>query len=182
MNTGTEDGLGFTRVGDGCFFMAGSHVGHDCVVGNDVTLANNAVLGGHVSVGDHVFFGGQCAVHQFVRIGEGVMVGGVAGVAADIIPFGFAAGAPAQLVGLNVVGLRRRGRSRTDLHRLRRAYRILFLGEERFAERVAAVAQEYADDPMVGKIVGFIRDGGSRPLMKARPLRKGAMADGDGSN
>ena len=66
-----------TEVGDRCFFMVGSHVGHDCVVGNDVTFANNAVLGGHVMVGDHVFFGGQSAIHQFVRIGEGAMIAGM---------------------------------------------------------------------------------------------------------
>ena len=72
MNTGTEEGGGVTRVGERCFFMVGSHVGHDCAVGNDVTLANNVVLGGHVSIGDHTFLGGHVAIHQFVRIGEGV--------------------------------------------------------------------------------------------------------------
>jgi UDP-N-acetylglucosamine acyltransferase len=121
MNTGTEDGGGVTRVGDRCMFMVGSHVAHDCVVGSDVTLANNAVLGGHVSVGDFAFFGGQSAIHQFIRIGESAMIAGVSGVREDVIPFGFALGQTAELVGLNIVGLRRRGISRADMHRLRRA-------------------------------------------------------------
>jgi UDP-N-acetylglucosamine acyltransferase len=174
MNTGTEDGDGVTRVGDRCFFMAGSHVGHDCVVGNDITFANNAVIGGHVSVGDHVFIGGQSAVHQFVRIGEGAMIGGMSGIPADVIPFGFALGQAADLVGLNIVGLRRRGVSRTDMHRLRHGYQLLFFGEGYFAERVDAVAREFEKDPIVGKIIAFIRDGGSRPLMKARAVRQGS--------
>jgi UDP-N-acetylglucosamine acyltransferase len=178
MNTGTEDGAGVTRVGDRCFFMVGSHVGHDCLVGNDVTFANNAIIGGHVAVGDYVFFGGHSAVHQFVRIGEGAMIGGVTGVRDDVIPFGFALGQIGELVGLNIVGLRRRGVSRTDMHKLRRAYRMLFFSEGRFAERVDAVAREFEADPIVGKIIAFIRDGGSRPLMKARaPREAGTLAE-----
>jgi UDP-N-acetylglucosamine acyltransferase len=171
MNTGTEDGGGLTRVGDRCFAMVGSHVGHDCQVGNDVTFANNVVLGGHVSVGDHTFLGGHVAIHQFVRIGEGVMMAGMSAARDDIIPFGFALGQTGALVGLNVVGLRRRGATRAELHRLRRAYRSLFFVEGRIAERIDAVAREFADDPMVGKIVAFIRAGGKRPLM--RPRAKG---------
>jgi UDP-N-acetylglucosamine acyltransferase len=178
MNTGTEDGGGVTRVGNRCFLMANSHVGHDCSVGDGVTFANNAVLGGHVVVGDNVFFGGQSAVHQFVRIGEGAMVSGLSGAVQDVIPFGFVFGAPvASLAGLNVIGLKRRGFSRADIHRLRSAYRLLFYGEGRFADRVEAVAGEFADDQVVGKIVAFLRQGGSRPVMKARPRESGAGAD-----
>ena len=101
MNTGTEDDRGVTEVGDKCFLMVNTHVGHDCKVGNNVIMANNAVLGGHVVVEDFVFIGGNSAIHQFVRIGESVMISGVAGVAADIIPFGFAIGQRAVLDGLD---------------------------------------------------------------------------------
>jgi UDP-N-acetylglucosamine acyltransferase len=165
MSTGTEDAGGITRVGDRCFFMAGSHVGHDCSVGNDVTFANNAVLGGHVSVGDRAFLGGQAAVHQFVRVGEGAMIGGLSGITRDVIPFGFAFGPKAELVGLNVVGLKRRGHGRADLHRLRQCYRALFLGAGEFRERLVAVAADHGADPLVGKIVDFLHAGGSRPPM-----------------
>jgi len=183
INTGTEDGGGVTSVGDGCFLMVGSHVGHDCRVGNNVTLANNAVLGGHVVVGDNVFFGGQAAVHQFVRIGEGAMIGGLTGVGEDVVPFGFVFGSPrGSIVGLNVVGLRRRGVSRNEMHRVRRAYQLLFQGGGRFADRTDAIDREFAGDPIVGKIVNFIKEGGRRPLMKALPdgdIGTGADTDGN---
>jgi UDP-N-acetylglucosamine acyltransferase len=173
MSTGTEDGGEVTSIGDRCFFMAGSHVGHDCRVGSDVTFANNAVLGGHVGVGDRAFLGGQAAVHQFVRVGEGAMIGGMSGITRDVIPFGFAFGPRAELVGLNVVGLKRRGHGRADLHRLRQCYRALFLGGGEFRDRLAAVAAEHGTDPLVGKIVDFLRAGGSRPPMMPPRVRGG---------
>jgi UDP-N-acetylglucosamine acyltransferase len=177
MNIGTEDGGGVTAVGDHCFLMAGSHVGHDCQVGSHVTFANNAVLGGHVSVGDRAFLGGQAAVHQFVRIGEGAMVGGVSGITRDLIPFGFAFGPKADLVGLNTVGLTRRGHSRADLHLLRQGFRALFLGEGAFRDRLEAVAIQYAASPLMGKIIAFLRAGGSRPPMMPPRGRGGARME-----
>jgi UDP-N-acetylglucosamine acyltransferase len=171
MNTGTEDGGGVTRIGDRCSFMVGCHVGHDCTVGSDVTFANNVVLGGHVSVDDRTFLGGHVAIHQFVRIGEGVMMAGMSAARDDIIPFGFALGQTGALVGLNVVGLRRRGATRAQLHSLRRAYRSLFFVEGRLSDRVEALGRDFADDPLVSKIVAFIRAGGKRPLMRPRGKR-----------
>jgi UDP-N-acetylglucosamine acyltransferase len=166
MNTGTVGGGGITRVGARCFFMVSSHVAHDCDVGDDVTFANNAVIGGHASIGNNVFLGGNCAVHQFCRIGEGVMLSGLSGASTDVVPFGFALGTPlAVLAGLNVVGLRRRGASRSDLHRLRLAYRALFRGQGVFADRIEKVAIEFAADPLVQKAIAFIRAGGKRSLM-----------------
>lgn len=166
MSTGTEDGGGITEVGDGCFFMVGSHVGHDCHVGHKVVFANNTVLGGHVSVGDFVVFGGGVAVRQFVRIGEGAMIVGLSGVRADVIPYGTAHGSLANLVGLNVVGMRRRGLSKADIHRVRAAYQSLFFGDGEFRARVDRVSADYAGDPLVAKIVDFIR-AGRRPLTMA---------------
>jgi UDP-N-acetylglucosamine acyltransferase len=165
INIGTEDGGGITEVGARCFFMVGSHVAHDCHVGNDVTMANNAVLGGHVTLGDYVVLGGQAAVHQFARVGESAMVTGISGVAADVIPFAVAHGQRAALSGLNVVGLRRRGVARADLHRLRRAYRALFMSNRLFRDRLAAFERDFADDPLVGKMIAFIRHKSVRPLM-----------------
>jgi UDP-N-acetylglucosamine acyltransferase len=167
MNTGTEDDGGVTTVGNNCTFMVGSHVGHDCTLGSHVTLANNAVLGGHVVIEDYVFMGGHSAAHQFVRIGESAMIAGVTGLGADVIPFGFAIGQRGELDGLNVVGMRRRGYSRADIHGLRQAYRALFLVRGHFKERVDAVERNFADDPVVAKVIAFIKAGGSRPLMKA---------------
>jgi UDP-N-acetylglucosamine acyltransferase len=166
MNTGTEADRGITEVGDGCMFMVNSHVAHDCTVGNKVTFANNAVLGGHVTVGDNVVFGGGVAVRQFVRIGEGAMLVGLSGIRADIIPYGMAHGPLAHLVGLNVVGMRRRGLTKSDLHRVRAAYQALFFGEGEFRARLDRVAEEWAGDALVDKIITFIR-AGKRPLTMA---------------
>jgi UDP-N-acetylglucosamine acyltransferase len=180
MNIGTAGGGGITRVGARGFFMVASHVGHDCDVGDDVTFANNAVLGGHVTIGNNVFLGGNSAVHQFVRIGEGVMVGGLSGAAASIVPFGFAKGQIATLDGVNVVGLRRRGTSRAELHRLRQAYRTLFHGEGVFAERIDKVAAAFADDPLVQKVIAFVRASGKRPLMHPPASRTAGDSEADG--
>jgi UDP-N-acetylglucosamine acyltransferase len=166
MNTGTEDDRGVTEVGDRCLLMVGTHVGHDCKVGNDVTFANNVVLGGHVTVGDFVVFGGQVAVRQFVRIGRAAMVVGMSGVRADVIPFGLVQGPLADLVGLNVVGMRRRGWTKADIHRLRRGYEAMFFGAGTFRDRLEQVSARSADDPLLAEIIAFVRSG-SRPLTMA---------------
>jgi UDP-N-acetylglucosamine acyltransferase len=170
MNTGTEGGGGVTSVGERCFIMVGGHVAHDCHIGNSVTFANNVVLGGHVSIGDNAFVGGLLAVHQFVRIGEGVMVGGMTRVRGDIIPFGLTR--EENLDGLNVIGLRRRGATRTQLQQLHHAYRALFESEGLFAERLEKVTKDFADDEAVQRIVTFIRGGDKRPLMQPRQNAK----------
>jgi UDP-N-acetylglucosamine acyltransferase len=166
MSRGSEDGGGVTEVGDRCFFMVGAHVAHDCKVGNHVVFANNALLAGHVSIGDHVVFGGGVAVRQFVRIGEGAMIVGLSGVRADVIPYGMAHGPLADLIGLNVIGMRRRGHTKDDIHRVRAAYQALFFGEGEFRARVDRVVSDYGADPLVSKIIEFIR-AGKRPLTMA---------------
>jgi UDP-N-acetylglucosamine acyltransferase len=175
MNTGTEDGGGLTEVGNHCFFMAGSHVGHDCTVGNEVTFANNVSLGGHVAVGDYVVFGGHAAVRQFSRVGEGAMIVGLSGIRADVIPWALASGPLANLVGLNVVGLRRRGFSKTNIHSLRQAYQAMFFGEGTFRQRFEKMAAEQGEDPLVAKVVQFVRSG-SRPLSMAVHRADGDVA------
>jgi UDP-N-acetylglucosamine acyltransferase len=171
MNTGTEDDRGVTQVGDRCLLMVGAHVGHDCQVGSDVTFANNVVLGGHVTVGDFVVFGGQAAVRQFVRIGQGAMVVGMSGVRADVIPFGLVQGPLADLVGLNVVGMRRRGWTKADIHRLRRAYETMFFGTGTFRERVEEVSAWAVDDPLLAQVVAFIRSGSRALTMPTHRVR-----------
>lgn len=166
MNIGTEEDGGLTRVGDRCFIMAGTHIAHDCKVGNNIVFANNVLLGGHSEIGDNVVFGGGVAVRQFVRIGEGAMIVGLSGVRADVIPFGMAHGPLADLVGLNVVGLRRRGVDRAGLHRVRDAYQAIFFGEGTFKERLARIPEDFSKEPMVAKILDFINTA-KRPLTMA---------------
>jgi UDP-N-acetylglucosamine acyltransferase len=172
MNRGTEDGGGLTTVGDRGFFMANSHVGHDCHVGNDVTFANCATLGGHCEIGDGVVIGGLSAVHQFTRVGTGAMIGGVAGVRGDVIPFGLANGDYARLEGLNLIGLKRRKFSRDRIQAIRRAYRKLFLDPGQFAQRLDEAAREFAGDETVMEIIAFIRAGEHRPLCRPERSRE----------
>lgn len=176
MNTGTAGGHMETVVGDGCMFMAYAHVGHDCIVGNNVTFANGGTLGGHCTVGDYVFIGGYAAVHQFVRIGERCVIGGLSGVVHDIIPFAAALGQRAELAGLNIVGLKRSGLSRPQIHALRHAYRMLFASGivRDNAEKVAA---EFRDDANVQKLVQFVRDAGKRRLTTPRGMAAGEDED-----
>jgi UDP-N-acetylglucosamine acyltransferase len=155
-----------TEIGDGCFLMVGSHIGHDCKVGGKVVMSNNTLLAGHVSVGENVVFGGGAAVRQFVRIGDGAMIVGLSGIRADVIPWGTAQGPLAHLVGLNVVGMRRSGIAKSDILALRRAYQALFFGQGDFRARVDRVEAEYSSDPAVRKVIDFIR-AGKRPLTMA---------------
>jgi len=164
VNTGTAGGGGITSVGDRCYLMAYSHVGHDCRVGNDVIFANSATLAGHCEVGDHVYIGGLSAVHQFTRIGQQAMIGGVSGVGGDVIPYGTVVGQRAVLEGLNVVGMRRRHFTRQRLHVVRNFYQRLFFGPGAFSERLASLKGEPAPDPAVDDIIRFISTGHRRPL------------------
>ena len=168
MNPGTKGGGMVTRVGDGCAFLANSHVGHDCIVGSNVIFSNNVMLAGHCTVGDFAILGGGAAAIQFARIGNHAFLGGMSGLEHDLIPYGMALGNRAYLSGLNIIGLQRRGFSREDIHKLRRAYRLLFAEEGTLKERVDDVASEYADHAIVQEIVAFIREGGKRSLCTPR--------------
>lgn len=163
-NRGTPVGGGVTRIGKGCMFMTGAHVGHDAIVGDNVTFANHATLGGHAEIGDRVFLGGLAAVHQFGRVGRGAIIGGLAAVTRDVIPYGSAWGNHARLHGLNLIGLKRKGYDKTAIRRLLAAYRDLFEGGGTFAGRLEAVEAAYADLPEIMEITAFIREDGKRPL------------------
>ena len=167
INAGTEDGGGITEIGERGFFMANSHVAHDCHVGNDAVFANCATLGGHCVVGDYVFMGGLAGAHQFTRIGSHAMIAGAAGVRGDVIPFGLAAGPFARLRGINVVGMKRRKFSIETVRVVRLAYRMLFFSKKVMEQRLKDVESKYGDNEAVAQIVAFIRNAGSRPLCHA---------------
>lgn len=168
MNPGTAGGGSVTTVGNGCAFLANSHVGHDCRVGNNVIFSNNVMLAGHCDVGDYVIIGGGAAVIQFARVGAHAFVGGMSGLENDLIPYGMAIGNRAYLSGLNIIGLQRRGFARADIHSLRRAYRLMFADEGTLLERVEDVAAEFKEHTIVQEIVDFIRAGGKRSVCTPR--------------
>ena len=167
IHRGTVTGHGITRVGAGCLLMAVVHVAHDCALGDNIVIANNVVMGGHVEIADRAIIGGATAIHQFVRIGTGAMVGGASGVEADVIPYGSVIGNRARLHGLNIVGLRRRGLDKDGQHRLRNAYRLLFQGAGTFAARVDMLRREAGDDPYLAEILTFIDAPSKRGLIRS---------------
>lgn len=167
IHRGTASGHGVTRVGADCLIMAVAHVAHDCQVGDGVIIANNVVMGGHVEIADQAVIGGAAALHQYVRIGRAAIVGGVSGVAGDVVPFGAVIGNRARLTGLNVVGLRRRGFNRDVVHRLRAVFRLLFRQEGVFAQRVEETRVRYGNDPLVREILAFIDAPTRRGLIRA---------------
>ena len=164
MNPGTQGGGLLTEIGNNCLFMVGCHVAHDCRISNNVILVNNATLGGHVNIGEWAIVGGLSAVHQFVRIGKHAMIGGMSGIENDVIPYGSVIGNRAKLSGLNIVGLRRRGFSRDEIHDLRKAYRLIFAEEGTLTERLADVAEDFASNEPVMEILEFIRQDSSRAI------------------
>jgi UDP-N-acetylglucosamine acyltransferase len=174
MNPGTEGGGMLTKIGDGCLFMVGVHVAHDCLIGNEVIMANNATLAGHVKVGDFAVFGGLSAVHQFVRVGPYAMIGGVTGVERDVIPYGSVMGDRARLSGLNIVGMQRRGFSRDEIQGLRSAYQAMFESENgTFAERVAQVTARFAGIRPVDDVLRFIKEESPRGLVQPKSSGNG---------
>ena len=174
MNPGTQAGGLQTVIGNNCAFLANSHVAHDCKVGNNVIFSNNVMLAGHCQIGDYAILGGGCGIHQYVRIGPQAIVQGLAAVGEDVIPYGMAAGNRAYLAGLNLIGLKRRGFSREQIHDLRRAYRLLFAPEGTLKERVEDVALEFSTHAEVHFILDFIREAADRSICVPRDLKDAA--------
>lgn len=172
VHRGTVTGSGITRVGADVLLMANSHVAHDCIVGDGVVVANSVALAGHVEVGDRVILGGGSAVLQFVRIGAGAMIGGLTGVTRDVIPYARVFGSRAELLGLNLIGLRRRGLDKAQVQAANAAYKFLFTGPGVFAERVEQVRARYGEIAQVQEILGFI----------ATPSRHGILTNVAGAS
>lgn len=158
LHRGTESGGGETIIGNDNLFMAYSHVAHDCIVGNRVILANGATLAGHVQVDDFAILGGLSAVHQFTRVGAHVMVSGGSMVAQDIPPYTIAQGDRAKTVGLNLVGLKRRGFSEESLRAIKKAYKIIFRSGLRQEEALQKIAEELSSGPELDLFVDFIKN------------------------
>jgi UDP-N-acetylglucosamine acyltransferase len=157
IHRGTEKGRGETHIGSDNFIMVGCHVAHDCILGNCIIMANQAQLAGHVEVEDYAVFGGLSGVHQYARVGESAMVAALAGVSLDAPPFSMVGGQRARLIGLNRVGLKRRGFSIDTIHAIREAYRIIFQSGKLLKEALGQAEQELGEVPEVGHLIEFIR-------------------------
>lgn len=156
IHRGTVTGNSITRIGADCLLMATVHVAHDCVLGDGVIISNNVALGGHVEIGDRAIIGGNAAVLQFARIGQGAMIGGLTGVTRDVIPYARVFGTRAELLGLNLIGLKRRGLEKAQLSEINAAYKFLFSGQGVFAERVVQLSSLYPENAYVHEILAFM--------------------------
>lgn len=167
LNPGTAQDKGITKIGNNCVFLANSHVAHDCTIGNGVIFSNAVMLAGHCHVGDYTIFGGGAGVHQFTRIGRNAFVGGMAGVEADVIPFGIALGNRAYLGGLNLVGMKRAGMERSDIHIARRLFKELFSGDKpvrEIAQNIRESDTDIATSVAAAAILDFILESTDRSL------------------
>jgi UDP-N-acetylglucosamine acyltransferase len=165
LNTGTAQDSGVTRIGDDNWFMAYSHVAHDCVVGSHTIFANNAHVAGHCHIGDWVILGGFTGVHQFVRIGAHAMTGGGTILFQDVPPYVTAVGNPAKPYGINSVGLKRRGYSDDAINAIKRAYRTVYRRGLPLADARQELAAVAALTPEVAVLVRFI-DESERGLLR----------------
>ena len=163
INPGTEQGGGITSIGDNNLFMVYCHVAHDCKISNNIVLANNVQVGGHVTIEKNAVIGGSCAIHQFSRIGEAAMVGGMTGVLSDVIPFGLSLGNRNNLVGLNLIGLRRSKVSNENIKKIQRAYEIIFKSIK-FRENIETLDDDLKKNQFVDKILNFINTDKKRPI------------------
>ncbi len=168
LNPGTAGGGGVTKIGDNNLLMVNAHIGHDCILGSGIVVANGVSLGGHVIVEDNVIMGGHSAIHQFCRIGTGAMLAGFAAVAEDVIPFGMVHGNRADLTGLNLVGLKRRGYEKADIHSLRAAFKDVFYQDTgTLQKRLSKALADYPDSGLVAQMVTFAQADTSRGLCTA---------------
>ncbi len=156
LNRGTVQDAGVTRVGSDNWFMAYSHVAHDCVVGDNTVFANHATLGGHVHIGDWTVLGGFAGVHQFVRVGAHAMVGGASAVLQDVPHYVTVQGAPCSPRSINAEGLKRRGFTPEAIAAIKRAFRTLYRSGLKLEEARAAIAVEAATQPELLPLVEFL--------------------------
>lgn len=164
LNLGTEGGGGVTRVGDDVLIMTGAHVGHDAQIGDRVILVNHVAIAGHCVLGDDVIVGGLSGVHQWVRIGQGAIIGAVTMVTNDVIPYGLVQAPRGELDGLNLVGLKRRGVERSEITALRAAYQMLAQGDGTFLDRTRRLAEE-TDSAHVREMTDFILSASDRSFL-----------------
>ncbi len=171
-NIGTEGGGMLTKIGDNCLVMAYCHIAHDCIVGNNVVLVNGVNLSGHVIVEDNAIIGGMSAVKQFSRIGKNAMIGGFSGINRDVIPYGIAwSERDTTLKGLNIVGLKRKGFSASEISTMLEVYKEIFETKtdiKQFTHNVENIKEKYKDNAEIQEIVDFILAKSKNPICTAK--------------
>ena len=173
IHPGSEGDKLVTKIGSNNLLMVNTHIAHDCVIGNNCIFANNATIAGHVVIDDNAVIGGLSAVHQKVKIGKGAMLGGVSGLGEDLIPYGMAYaenGRRSSLQGLNLVGLKRAGFDKKDIHEVLNFYKKVFESDDNKSifERSEEYRTEYKDNKLVNEIADFLFSDTQRRFCTAR--------------
>lgn len=164
LNRGTS-AAGKTVIGDNCLLMAYVHIAHDCIIGNNVIMSNSVNVAGHVEVDDYAILGGVTAVHQFVKIGKHVMIGGGSLVRKDVPPYVRAAREPLSYVGVNSIGLQRRGFDADVIKNIQDIYRTIFQKSGNVAHAIEEVNNQFTDSQAKSDILDFISNS-ERGIMK----------------
>jgi len=155
LHRGTME-TGKSQVGKNCLLMAYSHIPHDCSVGDNCIIANAVQIGGHAHIEDYVIIGGLTAVHQFCLIGQHAMVGGGLRIPQDVPPFILTADDPARYVGINVIGLKRRGFSNDDIEILKKTYGYLYSKSLNISQARKKIEAKFADNKHVKSVLSFL--------------------------
>ena len=167
VNRATGEGR-FTEIGDNTYFMANSHVGHDCQIDRNAIIANGVLLAGAAVIGAHAFIGGNAGVHQFCRVGESAMIGGLARVSQDMPPFCMMAERN-DLVGLNLIGLQRRGVDRAVIRELKKLYQLVYSTEGRPQKLAEGVLKDgLAESEQARYFLNFLTAESKKGLMRPR--------------
>jgi UDP-N-acetylglucosamine acyltransferase len=164
INRGTK-ALGKTQIGDNCLIMATSHVAHDCIVGNNCILANGSIIAGHVTIGNFAILSGLVAVHQFIHIGEHAMVSGGSLVRKDVPPYTKAGKEPISYIGINSIGLRRRGFATEKIREIQNIFRILYQQNYNTTQALEKIEAEMEATKERDQIILFIKNS-QRGIMK----------------
>ena len=164
VNRGTK-ALGRTQIGDNCLIMATSHIAHDCIISNNVIIVNGVTLAGHVKIGEYAIIGGLAGIHQFIHIGKHAMISGGSLVRKDVPPFVKAAKEPLSYVGINSIGLRRRGFSSDKINEIQNIYRILFQQNNNTTQASRILEAELDASPERDEVLTFINNS-QRGIMK----------------
>lgn len=157
INRGTKKGDGYTRIGNGCLFMACCHVAHDCLLGDHVVMANNALLAGHVTVDDRAIVNGAAGVQQFTTIGRLAYVGGLTRIVHDVPPFMVVEGNPSKVRKVNTVGMRRNGYADAQINALKEAHRRIYRSRGPRAEALAGLEELPEMTAEVRELCRFLR-------------------------
>ena len=165
VNTGTAEGNEKTIIGNDNWIMAYVHIAHDCNIGNNVILVNSVQLGGHITIGNHAIIGGLSAIHQFVKIGKNCMISGGSLVRKDVPPFTKAAREPLSFVGINSIGLRRKGFEHKKIIEIQDIYRILYQSNLNTTQALNKLELDFPVSDERDEIINFINKSG-RGLMK----------------